>query len=246
MGATSLPHITGEKMKVEDLKHYGCPMSETMLSIPKRVKRGIERKGLSIVRKHLGHFGTLRLLVRTEIEKRRMKKIDISPVRRKGQLDEEFIDTVVGKTALFSALQRLVGVKKALDIHYEIMDAVAGDLMTHMLPGPEDFNACGDPFAAAKSYIFALMEADGRVGAHLSEVVEDSPDAFQVNVTYCAWCEIPKLLGVPESALPDCYGDDVFFPAVSEEIGLGFKRVGTIARGDRVCDFRFERMEKKK
>ena len=233
-------------MKVADLKNYGRSMSETMLSIPKRVKRGIERKGLSIMRKHLGFFGTLCLLVRTGIEKRRMKKIDISPIHQRGQLGEEFIETVVEKTALFSALQRFVGGKKALDIHYEIMDEVAGDLMIHLLPGPEDFNACDDPFVAAKSYIFALMEADGRVGAHLSEIVEDTPDTFQVNITYCAWCEIPKLLGVPESALPDCYGDDVFFPAVSEEIGLRFKRVGTIARGDRVCDFRFERMERKK
>ena len=76
-------------------------------------------------RKHLGLLGLLRLLLMSRREKRRMLRMDLDPVRRKGVTNEEFIDFLVGNTAMFVATQRMVGMERALSIHREIMDEVA-------------------------------------------------------------------------------------------------------------------------
>ena len=182
-------------------------------------------------------------MIHFTVERNRLSKIDLSQVRKKGLEDEEFIKYIIDRTAAFSALSKVLTKGEALDINYEITEEVSPEMMSHMMPTEDEFLAFDDPLFAAKKYIFALMEADKKVGLHDSVVAEDKGDAFQVNVTYCAFCEIPKLLGIIEAALPSCYGDDVFFPAVCEKVGLRFVRKGTIARGNEFCDFRFERVK---
>jgi hypothetical protein len=230
-------------MKIEDMKNYGRPMNESMRDIPEVVMKRIKSTAFTILRRRLGLLKLLRFMILFMCEKKRMSRVDLSPVREKGLEDEEFIKEIIDRTAVFSALSKVLTKEEALDINYGITEEVATEMMSCMMPTEDEFLAFDDPLFAAKKYIFALMEADKRVGLHDSVVAEDKADAFQVNVTYCAFCEIPRLLGIVEAALPSCYGDDVFFPAVCENIGLRFVRKGTLARGNEFCDFRFERVK---
>ena len=228
-------------MDITALKNYGRPMDEVMLSMPTEMVKGMEKRAQKIVKNRLGLMKSVKLLLLFKKEKRRMHNVDISAVREKGLKNEAFIDYIIDQTAIFSAMSKIVGIEEALDIHYEVTEELAFEMMSFMMPEVKEFQAFDDPLAAAKDYILATMKANREVGIHETELIEDSKDAFQVNVTYCAFCEIPKLLGIMEAARPSCYGDDVFFPPMCEKLGLRFLRDRTLARGDDCCDFRFER-----
>jgi hypothetical protein len=57
-------------------------------------------------------------------------------------------------------------------------------------------------------------------GLHEYEVIEDSDDAIQINITYCAFSEIPRLCGIIEACDPSCYGDEVSIPNAAELLGI--------------------------
>lgn len=228
-------------MNVESLKNYGRPFSDTMTTLPAAVQKRIRREGAKAIRKHLGLPGLLRLLVLTWREKRRMRHIDLDPVRGKGLTNEAFIDLMLQQAAMFSATAKMVGMERALSIFREIMDQVACPLNEALLPSSSEFEHLDDLFGAFRKYMLAFFEAEDRAGLHEYRIVEDSDDALAVDVTYCAFCEIPKRLGVMEACESGCYSDEVFFPGFLEPFGLRFVRTQTLARKGDCCDFRFER-----
>ena len=70
------------------------------------------------------------------------------------------------------------------------------------------------------------------------DVIKQTPDAYEVNVTGCRYAEFYKKLGVPELGfLLACSSD---FPMV-EGYGAGvqLKRTQTIMQGASHCDFRY-------
>lgn len=227
-------------MEIKELKNYNVPMNESMAAIPPDVIKGIEKNALKILRDRIGLIRLMKFGLTMKQIEREFSAVDLDPVRKRGLSDEAFIDNIVRQSSAFCALSKIVGEERALEILYEIADRTAFGLMSGLLPSTSDFLTFDKPLDTAKDYILALMEADRRTGLHESELVYDSDDAFQINVTYCAFCEIPKCLGAQNAALPSCYGDDVFFPRVCGDLGLRFVRKGTLARGDDFCDFRFE------
>jgi hypothetical protein len=228
-------------MNAESLKNYGRSYSETMLALPGSVRKRILSAGAKVFRKHLGLFGLLRLLLLSRREKRRMLRMDLDPVRRKGVTNEKFIDFLVGNTALFLATERMVGMERALSIHREIMDEVAPLMNEAILPSRSELEQADDVFTAFRAYLLAFFEAEKEAGLHEFRVMEDSEEALAVDVTYCAFCEIPKRLGMMEACESGCYSDEVFFPGFLEPFGIRFVRTQTLARRGDHCDFRFER-----
>lgn len=101
-------------MNVESLKNYGRPYSETMTALPGAVRKRIRSEGAKVFRRHLGLLGLLRLLLLSWREKRRMLRMDLDPVRRKGVTNQKFIDFLVGNTAMFLATKRMVGMAGAV------------------------------------------------------------------------------------------------------------------------------------
>jgi hypothetical protein len=216
-------------MRVESLKNYGRPFSETMTELPDAVRKRIRGEGAKVIRRRLGLFGMLRFLFLTWKEKRRMRRM-------------AFIDLLVENTAMFSATAEMVGMERALSIHHAIMDRVAVPLNEALIPSSSEFGQLEDPFGALRKYLLAFFEAEHKAGLHEYRVVEDSDDALAVDVTYCAFCEIPKCLGIMDACEPGCYSDEVFMPHFLGPLGLRLVRTKTLApKGDR-CDFRYERV----
>jgi hypothetical protein len=228
-------------MKVENLKNYRRPFTETIPALPDPVERLARSRGAKVIRNEMGLLGLLRVLFLTWSEKRRMARVDLDPVRRKGLAEEAFIDRLLQNAAMFSATVRVVGLDRALLIHRKIMDEVAVPINNALLPSASEFKRTGDSFAAFRDYLLAFFEAERAAGLHEYHVVEDSQDVLAIDVTYCAFCEIPRCLGVAEACEPSCYADEVFFPTLLEPLGLRFVRTKTLGRGDDLCDFRYER-----
>ena len=72
------------------------------------------------------------------------------------------------------------------------------------------------------------------------EVIKQTPDAFEVNVTGCRYAEFYKKLGVPELGfLLTCSAD--FTMAEGYGANVELKRTQTIMQGASHCDFRYAR-----
>jgi hypothetical protein len=231
-------------MQVKDLKNYGKSMTEMLRTVPPDLEKKLNRIGKRKVTKELGLLKSLRFVLLVRKERSRMAKQDLSAVREKGLTDEEFIHSQIEWAAMFSALSKLLGSERAVDLLNEVMEATAPPAFAEMLPTAADMQGIeGDPFTAFKEYQRAGPEAAKRAGCHEMEIVEDTDDALQLNITYCAWNEIAKQLGVQQACRPSCYSDDVILPGYLEPLGIVFKRTNTLARGGTHCDFRFERIK---
>jgi hypothetical protein len=229
-------------MELKNLKNFGKSLSDITTSMHREQRKEISAISYQIIRNHLGLFNLIRFTISTKTETRRMSRIDLTNIRQKGLVNEIFIKSQIRFAAMYSAMSKTVGKQRALEILNKIMDEVTPITFQSISPTPEDFKISGDPWEAWKKYFLAMAEADKNAGCHEYELVENTDNTFQMNCIYCAWYEIPKLLGVKEACLPSCYADDVYLPDALRMIGIEFKRTSTMARGENYCDFRFERI----
>lgn len=229
-------------MKTEEIKNYGKDYTQTMGENAVEIEKLFKQEAPAIIRKHLGLLSSLRLLYTTGREKQRLSRVDMTPVRQKGLKSESFIKQRVEDTAQFSAMAKIAGKEKTLAITHEIMDKVAIPLNDLIMPPVEQFLQMEDIFKAQRDFLMAFFIAEKNAGLHEYEVIEDSKDAIAINVTYCAFCEIPRLCGIIEACDPSCYGDEVSIPYALEPLGIRFIRTKTLARGGDCCDYRFERI----
>ena len=230
-------------MDVKNLKNYGVDVATTMASLPPEVREKMEAVSRRVTLKRLGLFKVLRLPGLIREEETKMRAVDFSPLRGRGLDKEELRAGVLSQVAAFAAVARLAGTEKAVEIFEEITRKVGLDVWEAQAPTAEDFNSCGgDGFAAFRAYFDAMMEANRRAGVLEYDVAEDSDDDVQYDVSSCVFLELATLLGYPEAARHLCLADDVYFPDECRKMGARFIRAGTLARGDRRCDFRFERV----
>lgn len=229
-------------MDYRDLKNYGIPLNQSMREAESLPDSRTRRKALAIVWKRLGIVNLLRFFLAIPRERVRIAGLDLSAVRFKGLTDEHFIGYSAERTAFFAAMARVVGGERALAIHEEVTEIIAPIMMKNTFPSTDEIKRLGNPFHAFRKYMVSVLSANRDAGIHEFKVIEDSDEAIAFDITYCAFAEIPKQLGAPEAGIPNCYSDEVFFPSFLRPLGMRFVRNGTIARGNRVCDFRFERV----
>jgi len=230
-------------MRVEELKNYGRPYSETLTETLGSLKKLMNKEASVTVRQHLGLLGSLRLMLLAKRERKRLSDVDLTPVRQEGLTSEVFIRQRVEDAAMFSAMVKIAGKEEALAIHHEVMDKIARPIQEMLNPPQDQLLATEDPFTAWRDYWTAFWLAEKNAGLHDYEIAEDSDEAFAIHVKYCAFCEIPRLCGIVEACEPNCYSDEVFYPGYMEPLGVRFVRTKTLARGDDCCDFRFEKVK---
>jgi hypothetical protein len=226
-------------MDVESLKNYGVDVVTTMASLPQAVRERMEAVSRRVVVKRLGLLKALRLPGLISREEKRLRAADLSELR--GLDGEKLRAEAISQVAAFAAVARLAGTGKAAEIFDEVIREVGREVWEAQAPSAEDFERCGDAFAAFRVYFRAKMEANREAGVLEYEVAEDGPDAVQYDVTACVFHELASRLGTPEAARHLCTADDVYFPGSVGRIGARFVRAGTLARGAARCDFRFER-----
>lgn len=230
-------------MDYRELKNFGIPMNKTIREAERSLGKWTKLRVLFVVLKNLGILGMLRLPSLTRRERNRISGNDLSVVRAKGLEDQYFINYFIERTAVFSAMSLLVGEEQAVTIHEKITELVVPTAMASMLPTTDQIKQFDDPMDVLRKYIESNLEANREAGLHEYRLIDEPGIAVGFDITYCAFAEIPKQLGVPKTGTFNCYSDEVFFPNYLKPLGLRFVRTGTIARGNEVCDFRFERIE---
>lgn len=220
------------------LKNYGRSLIEAGKTIPAEAKRQAKEETLKTIKNELGLLRMPKLMVLMHKEKKRMLRISLAGVIKE-DLNSEFIELSISRASLFSAMSKLIGLKKAEEVHNKSAAKTGTKIMAYMFPRGSDFVIDGDRFALFKDWVIALFEANKRDGIHEFGMAENNSRLLEINCTYCAFYAIPKRLGIGEAALPSCYADDVFLPMLCSEIGVEYSRKGTLARGQEFCDFSF-------
>jgi len=229
--------------KTEELKNYGKSLAGIMQDLPDDILRRNQKEGSCIIRKKLGLLKFVRFLFIFLRKKKELSKRDLSEVKKRGLNNEVLINFVREQTALFLSLERLTNEQRAINILQEISEVTSPLMEGQIYPSIEDLKQLADPFEGFKKLFLKGFEANREDGIHDFEIIENSEDVIQVNCTYCAFSEIPRLLtGSTKPAVPMCFYDDLVFPAWSERLGIVYKRNNTIARGGHVCDFRYHRL----
>ncbi len=231
--------------KIEDLKNYGLSLADAGDAIPADVMGQIKKASMRIMSRRAGLLGLARFMWALPGERKRLLAHDYIVAQEHGLTSQAFLEGRINGAATFAAMARAVGAEKALEIQMEVVESIAAELMAFIFPSADELKACGDPFVAFKEFMKAGNMANVAAGLHEVETVEDTPDVYRFDVTYCAYHSIPDEAGWGAACLPSCYGDDLFFPGLCAQIGARFIRTGTLARGDKVCDFCFERVNRK-
>ena len=231
-----------EAMKTEDLRNYGAAFSEAEGAWPEEVKRRMRRRGRSIVMSHLGLWQKLVFFFYFVGAKIRAWRLDLTDLREQGMTDEAFLAQQLEYLATFSALAEVVESERAVEIMKKVMDETAREPLMLCLPKADNVRAIDeDNLSIFRDFIGEMAQASGCAGCNEMNVEDESPDAFQMNVTWCVWLELAQRMDVPEGCRPNCYADDLVFPEYFDELGIEYSRSQTLARGGNCCDFRFER-----
>lgn len=225
---------------VTSLRHYGQSFAE---SEPRgRAKRRIMLRAFSVMRRQLGLIAVLRVFWRSRMLARRVDREALAAIRARGLEDEAFLAARIEETALAAALVERLGFDRAAAVYWEVLGAVADDVMRELVPTVEELKVFDDPFAAFRAYLEAVLDANARAGIHAAELRENMPDVFAYDVTYCAYERVAAAFGDPRLCfISSCAGDAVSFPRLCPGIGARFLRQSTLAAGAKCCDFRFER-----
>lgn len=77
-----------------------------------------------------------------------------------------------------------------------------------------------------------------------TEWVQANGEAIAFNMKSCFYVDVLGAYGVPELIIPYCRTDDLICEDLSPHVR--WVRQGTLGRGDRHCDFRFERVRGEK
>lgn len=231
-------------MEVKDLRGYGVSFSDAESLWPLKLKKKMRRDGQAVVLKYLGFFQRIRFFLAFWKAKRRARKLDLSDIQAKGMTNQSFLAQQIEYISMFAALAQVLGTQKTIEVVKDVMVSTAKEPLLLCLPDLKQVKQFPDSVAVFREYLKEGTVAAAKAGCHGIKVEEDHADAIQLNITYCVWLELSRKMGVPEACLPNCYADDLVFPEYFTELGIQYKRTGTLAQGCTHCDFRFERMKK--
>ncbi len=230
-------------MKTNELRYYGKPFTVTMIDNDTKTWL-ISTPAMSILMiKELGFLKTFKILKDWKATKKQLNKIDFSTLNIKGENRDRFIMQRIKQTAIFMAMEKSIGLEKTINLHHQFMDKVGLKIQKLYNPPQEELKTLKHPFEDYMDFLIAEFEAEKEAGLHDFEIVEQTDETVRINVTYCAFCEIPKMCGIKEACEPGCYSDEVFFPNYLRALGIQFERTNTIARGGEVCDFKFIKLK---
>ncbi|WP_105616422.1 L-2-amino-thiazoline-4-carboxylic acid hydrolase [Vallitalea okinawensis] len=235
-------------MRVDELSNYG----KDIITIQKDARLPLKSK-VKIIRSLLGFGGRLlwhmnpigffKFIKIVKIEKQKALQMDWTHVRARG-ISEENLTSVISKQVVAKVMVDILGYEQAAKIRNRFSDKCSYYIFQEVFAKPEDFVECGngDFLVAFKEYYVALQDAMKKVGLEEYEIGIDTKDCFQMNITYCVYHEVAKALGNSMNCYySTCYGDEVFFPKLCEQVNFEFKREGTLATGKHCCDMTFIR-----
>ena len=228
---------------MKNIQYYGKPFTVTMIENDTKTWLISTPAMTMLMLRKLGLVKSVKILLDWKKILRELEKRDFSTLDIKGKNRDKFIRQRLQQTAIFMAMHKHIGMEQTIKIHHIFMDKVGMKIQQLYNPPIEAFENETDPFKAYSAFIIEEFKAEKEAGLHDYEIIEQTDDTLQINVTYCAFCKIPEMCGMKEACEPGCYSDEVFFPDYLRPLGIAFERTQMLARGGHNCDFKFIKLK---
>ncbi|HBG74031.1 MAG: hypothetical protein A2X25_08465 [Chloroflexi bacterium GWB2_49_20] len=108
------------------------------------------------------------------------------------------------------------------------------DFFSGISRGIRLMNSLPDPFPLIRPVLKMMTRQQYLPGSQM--VIEDSPDCFAINTTHCFTLDVLTALNARELTTLYCKTDDWLSEALPK---VHWLRTKTLARGDKLCDFRW-------
>ncbi len=230
------------KKDISMYKGYGVATSDAEGGWDEDFKRKIKKTAQKTVLQELNFPQKFKLLYQFGKEKKRAFSLDLSDIHAKGMKNERFLKQQLEYIAMFSALSKVTSNQRAMEIMFKVMDKTAAEALLQSSPTVEEIKEYGDPIAFFRAYLAVAPQAATKAGCHDMVISESNENAIQFDIHWCVWHELAKRMGVPNACIPNCYADDLAYPEYFKAMGIHYSRKGTLAKGQAICDFRFERV----
>jgi hypothetical protein len=229
-------------MEIENANGYGIAISDLEGNWDDAFKSKLKETAQKIVLAHLSFYQKLKLLYLYSKENNRATKLDLSDIKAKGMTNESFIKQQLEYISMFSALTKVLDKEKSIKIMCQVMEETVVEAFSKSSPEPEFIKNYGDPFEFFRKYFRPLPEVSAKAGCHMMTLSEDSVNCIQYDINWCVWLELAKKMNIPEACIPNCYADDFAYPDYFKQYGIKYSQKGTLAKGAKCCDLKFERI----
>jgi hypothetical protein len=229
-------------MDIKNTNGYGIAISDLESSWDDAFKLKLKKTAQKIVLGHLSFFQKIKLLYQFSKETKRASKLDLSDIKAKGMTNNSFIKQQLEYISMFSALAKVLDKEQAIKIMCQVMEETVAEAFSKSSPEPEAIKNYGDPFEFFREYFRPLPEVSAKAGCHCMTLSENNLNCIQYDISWCVWLELAKKMNIPEACIPNCYADDYAYPDYFKQYGIKYSQKGTLAKGAKCCDLRFERI----
>ncbi len=229
-------------MEIEKTKGYGIALSDLEGNWDKDFKKKLKKTAQDVIFDHLNFRQKLKLGYYYFRLIKRAQKLDLSDIYSRGMTNDSFLHQQLEYLVIYSALTCVLDQEKAQQIMFKVMEETAVEAFFKSSPEEDDIKSYGDSFEFFRKYTAPLPVACCKAGCLDMELTVNEKNCFQYDIKWCVWLELANKMGVPEACIPNCYADDYAYPDYFKKYGIKYSRKGTLAKGAKSCDLRFERM----
>ncbi len=229
-------------MKIEKTNGYGVAISDLESNWDDAFKSKLKKTSQKIIFGQISFLQKIKLLYWFYIEKNKVTKLDLSDIMAKGMKNILFINQQLEYISMFSALTKVLNKKRAIEIMCLVMESTAVEAFSKSSPEDDAIKNYGDSMEFFRKYFYPLPKVCSRAGCLDMILSEDTENCFQYDIHWCVWLELAKKMNVPEACIPNCYADDFAYPDYFKKYGIKYTRNGTLAKGAKCCDLRFEKI----
>jgi hypothetical protein len=203
-----------------------------------RMMRPVVRM-MNRIRAQVGIGKTLELFRSVKPRVAEMMDSDALTEIRQSGVSEQDLEEMVARIALGEAMSKYLGLEKAVEIRTSMSEELASVFFPKLFPTYEELDSLpGGYLPNLKRFISAYAEQNNQTKIEIGEIQEDSGTGFTYEITDCKFARVAEIMGDREICYwTTCITDLFFFPAEAEKAGIYFNRGGTIATGQKVCDF---------
>lgn len=156
------------------------------------------------------------------------------PVFKNSALNKHLEEWILPGLSLYQVLlDEMVDQKAALQETERVLRTIVSQDKKMVL-----FKNAPSPFAILRAYVISKLKSSFPKGAWDIKIVSFEKDVVAFDISKCFYQEMLDYFGSPELTKVFCALDEelaTHFPK-----SITFKRKGTIGRGDKICDFRYE------
>lgn len=196
-------------------------------------------KMLSRIQKEIGIMKTWMLF--SDVKKRVNEVLELDEILNihpSGVSMENLVD-MVERIALGEAMVRYLGLEKAKTIRKNLSEEIAPVFFPKLFPTYEELREMdGSYIQNLKKFLACYAAKNIQKNLQVGTIIEETESGFKLIITSCNFAKVSVIMGDPEICYwTTCITDGFYFPVQAKDAGIKFNRNGTIASGQKICDF---------